>query len=78
LTEPPWALGSCLNLAPPPGLPILAPACCRRFYPLTGVRVETSRRYLGSECVLFSSIYCFGLLFTRPGDQPRHATDAST
>jgi len=33
---------------------------------------------LCSHCVTFVSIYCFGLLFTRPGDQPRHATDAST
>ena len=31
LTGPPWALGSCYFLAPPPGFPILAPACCRRL-----------------------------------------------
>ena len=33
---------------------------------------------LGRQCVTFVSIYVFGLLFTRPGVQPRHATEAST
>jgi len=30
-----------LVLAPPPASPGLAPACYRRLYPLTGIRVET-------------------------------------
>jgi hypothetical protein len=33
---------------------------------------------LSCQCVTFVSIYVFGLLFTRPGVQPRHATEAST
>jgi len=37
-----------LVLAPPPGSPDLAPACCRRLYPLTGIRVETWRGYAAS------------------------------
>ena len=37
-----------LNLAPPSGSPILVPACYRRLYPLTGIRVETWRNYAAS------------------------------